>query len=225
MEIIRGINNLELETRLKQLRKEADYSTAFIAEQMGVTEFTIDRWEDSTKLPVIDRLAVLCSIYESSLSYALGLSDVKANNDTNTINLRLTELRKQHRLSRPDLSQISGIHINSFFNWEKGTTQVRLDSAVNLANYFKVSLDYFLGLTKHPSWEEFQVNAAKSNISYNENVPVWIISKDQKDPEGQWGLWDRKNNTIVLNNGDKVPYPTNGKVLPLDVNKAVFLKS
>jgi transcriptional regulator with XRE-family HTH domain len=59
---------------------------------------------------------------------------------------RLKELRKEKGLTQIELSQLSGIPQNQISRFEKGM-KMNEDYIIMLAKTFKVSTDYFLGLT------------------------------------------------------------------------------
>lgn len=59
---------------------------------------------------------------------------------------RLKELRTEQNLSYDKLSKLTGINSTSLFNWENGLSDVTGDKLIVLAQFFKVSADYLLGL-------------------------------------------------------------------------------
>lgn len=65
---------------------------------------------------------------------------------------RLKALREERSLSRKEISELLGVtktQISDLENGKTGTTVVRL---VILAEYYKVSADYLLGITDDPTW-------------------------------------------------------------------------
>lgn len=58
---------------------------------------------------------------------------------------RIRELRKESRLSQQALADQIGVFRNTISNWETGYSQISLENAKNVAEYFGVSIDYLLG--------------------------------------------------------------------------------
>lgn len=58
---------------------------------------------------------------------------------------RIRELRKKARLSQQALADQIGVFRNTVSNWETGYSQISLENAKNVAEYFGVTIDYLLG--------------------------------------------------------------------------------
>ena len=58
---------------------------------------------------------------------------------------RIRELRKKFRLSQQALADQIGVFRNTISNWETGYSQISLENATNVAEYFGVTIDYLLG--------------------------------------------------------------------------------
>ena len=58
---------------------------------------------------------------------------------------RIRELRKQSRLSQQALADQIGVFRNTISNWETGYSQISLENAKKVAEYFEVTIDYLLG--------------------------------------------------------------------------------
>ena len=58
---------------------------------------------------------------------------------------RIRELRKKARLSQQTLADQIGVFRNTISNWETGYSQISLENAKNVAEYFGVTIDYLLG--------------------------------------------------------------------------------
>ncbi len=61
--------------RLKELRLEKNISTTKLAENVGVSDATISRWENGLRTPIIDNLVSLAKFFDVSADYLIGLSD------------------------------------------------------------------------------------------------------------------------------------------------------
>jgi len=58
---------------------------------------------------------------------------------------RIRDLRKKARLSQQALADQIGVFRNTISNWETGYSQISLENAKNVAEYFGVTIDYLLG--------------------------------------------------------------------------------
>ena len=57
-------------------------------------------------------------------------------------------LRKSFSLSQVELAHVLGVSKQCVSNWENGYIQPSLDMFIKIAQYFNVSTDYLLGLSK-----------------------------------------------------------------------------
>ena len=58
---------------------------------------------------------------------------------------RIKELRKQAKLSQQTLADQIGVFRNTISNWETGYSQISLENAKKVAEYFGVTIEYLLG--------------------------------------------------------------------------------
>ncbi|HEW2855865.1 helix-turn-helix transcriptional regulator [Streptococcus sp.] len=57
---------------------------------------------------------------------------------------RIKELRKQAKLSQQTLADQIGVFRNTISNWETGYSQISLENAQKVAEYFGVTIEYLL---------------------------------------------------------------------------------
>lgn len=60
---------------------------------------------------------------------------------------RLTELRKQKKISQEELAKKIGVHQNVIGRYERGEAKPSIELAAKLAKVLEVSLDYLVGNT------------------------------------------------------------------------------
>ncbi|MBE7090054.1 MAG: helix-turn-helix transcriptional regulator [Clostridiales bacterium] len=63
----------------------------------------------------------------------------------NKFYLRLTELRKEHNISRSDLAQKLNVSVRLISYWENAKRECDFDMLLKISNFFSVSTDYLLG--------------------------------------------------------------------------------
>ena len=57
---------------------------------------------------------------------------------------RIKKLRKQAKLSQQTLADQIGVFRNTISNWETGYSQISLENAQKVAEYFGVTIEYLL---------------------------------------------------------------------------------
>ena len=60
---------------------------------------------------------------------------------------RLKDLREDHDLSQKELADKLGYHTTTYQRWEESVHSIKLIDAINIADFFGVSLDYLAGRT------------------------------------------------------------------------------
>ncbi len=67
---------LEINKRIKELRKLNNLTQTQLAEKLQTTQDTISLWELGKSYPDIESLIMLCKIFDISADYLLGLEDI-----------------------------------------------------------------------------------------------------------------------------------------------------
>ena len=57
---------------------------------------------------------------------------------------RIKKLRKQAKLSQQTLADQIGVFRNTISNWETGYSQISLENAKKVAEYFSITIEYLL---------------------------------------------------------------------------------
>lgn len=65
--------------------------------------------------------------------------DIKVN--------RLKDLREDMDLTQKQLAERLGYHTTTYQRWEESVHNIKLEDAINIANFYNVSLDYIAGRT------------------------------------------------------------------------------
>lgn len=60
---------------------------------------------------------------------------------------RLKDLREDRDLSQKELAARLGYHTTTYQRWEESVHSIKLIDAINIADFFGVSLDYLAGRT------------------------------------------------------------------------------
>ena len=60
---------------------------------------------------------------------------------------RFAELRTRHDLKQWQIARILNVKTNTYSKWERGINDISLEKLNELANFYRVSLDYFVGIS------------------------------------------------------------------------------
>lgn len=63
---------------------------------------------------------------------------------------RIEDLRIDHDLTQQDIADFLHIQREVYRRYEKGTRTIPVEFLIQLADYYKTSVDYLLGLTENP---------------------------------------------------------------------------
>ena len=64
-----------------------------------------------------------------------------------TLHLRLRDLREDSDMSQAQMAKLLSCSQQTYSRYESHTTEIPLESLIFLAEYYKTSVDYLLGLT------------------------------------------------------------------------------
>ena len=66
--------------------------------------------------------------------------------------MRLKELREDLDIKQKEIADYLHIKQNTYSQYENGQRQLPIDVLIKLAEYYNVSTDYILGITKKKLW-------------------------------------------------------------------------
>ena len=92
--------------------------------------------------------------------------------------MRIKELRIYHKLSQNELGKIMNVSGQTILNWENSIYQPSIEKLIQLANYFKVTLDYLVNRKQSISTAEIVCNELKKLDK--EELLEFIFSKISK---------------------------------------------
>lgn len=96
---------------------------------------------------------------------------------------RLKELRQAKKLTQQELAKIIGVHYRTLQNWESNESQIKPDKAQQLADFFGVSVGYFLG---YDNDFEKQIRIDTLNDLINKMHTAYVSLLEKTDKEAFW---------------------------------------
>ena len=66
---------MEFRIRLKELRKENNFSQLQIAKQLNMSKMAVSHWEKGNSEPSIEQLKKIASLFDVSIDYLVGYCD------------------------------------------------------------------------------------------------------------------------------------------------------
>ena len=143
-------------TRLKELREYNNLSQYDMAELLHIKRSSYNQFEQQYDIIPIKRLNEVANVFNCSVDYILGLSDVKQYSlSTKEINIeisreRLKQFRKKHKLTQDKLAQILKTTQSVVGGFERGRNIIATPFLYQICKKYHISADYLLGKTNEP---------------------------------------------------------------------------
>lgn len=94
--------------------------------------------------------------------------------------LRLKELRTESGLSQTDFAKKFNVAQNTVSNWENGNRTIDSETAVKMAKFFNVTVDYLLGRTDDKNQKPGETNIKFDEFTYAMYNESRELSDDDK---------------------------------------------
>lgn len=137
--------------RLKEIREESELKQFTVSKLLNISRGTYSCWELELDLIPLKRLNDFCNIFNCSIDYALGFTNIKnykhSKKDIN-INLsakRLKEIRKEHKHTQDYLGKKLSLNRSLISKYEKGHTIISTTFLIEYIKLYHISADYLLG--------------------------------------------------------------------------------
>ncbi len=79
--------------------------------------------------------------------------------------IRLLDLRKEKNASQRQMAAAFNVSQGTYNNWEQGNTQPSIEQLIELAKFFKVSVDYLIGNSDEEGYIKVQNSLTDDEIS------------------------------------------------------------
>ena len=133
---------------LSSLIFDAKVSYQKLADDLGVALQTVYRWKSNKQDIGLLKLVALCEYFGCSIEYLIGRTDVITKPDRFTIEnfgSRVRAMMKVKGISTYRMRKETPYGSRYFERWDNGADP-QLSTLIELANYFKCTLDELVGL-------------------------------------------------------------------------------
>lgn len=145
--------NTENIKNIRLVNKKTQEETAQL---LSIKRSTYSMWESNKDVFPIKRLIKFCTIFNTSLDYALGLAIIN-NYETNNFKLekqgeRLKEFRKEQKLTQDKLASYLGTTKTVICGYEKNRYIISTSNIFLICQKYNISADYLLGRIDSPKY-------------------------------------------------------------------------
>lgn len=132
--------------KIKDLREDHDYSQNFVSDYLGVNRSTYANWENGDNLIPLDIADKLSLLYNTTLSFLLGLSNSKSNGNIKPINygnilIKLNLLKKEKKLSYQKIADYIGVSRSNCYKYYKGIYKIPTHILILLCEFNNIKID------------------------------------------------------------------------------------
>lgn len=136
--------------KLKKVRIYADVSQKEVASKLGVAYSSYNTWEREYDLIPLRQLDKFCNIFQVSLDYVLGFTEVWEYENSKRIDpkllaKRIKRIRRENDLTQDELAKILNITRSSISKYENGINLALTSYIIGFCKYFHVSADFITG--------------------------------------------------------------------------------
>lgn len=137
--------------KIKDFREDHDYTQEFVSQLLGTSRSNYANWENGDVLIPLDKIDLLSTHYNVSISYLLGIkSNYKNSLKIKPINYQkllsnLKEYKSILKLSYTNISDYLGVSRSTAYKYFVGKLKMPVDKLILLSELFNVDLDKLCG--------------------------------------------------------------------------------
>lgn len=159
--------------RIKKLRKKASLNQSQLAQQTGISEQSISKYERGKRNPKIETIEALADFFKVPVSYLRG----------EAVN-RLKELRQSKGLTLDGIEKATGINRGTYSNYENGDTAPKFETWQKLSNYFEVPIPYLMGIGEKVTktiyiFQSLNLGGYSFAVLANTQAQAWKLIEDR----------------------------------------------
>ena len=133
--------------RIADLRIDNDLTQIELAKKLGVKSDTYSKWERGINIIPLESLLKLSILYNVSLDYILGTSNIKEKTLVKTINYKIIcnnikSLREKYSYTQEYVSNNINISQRNYSNYESGKRKIKTDTLYRISLFYGISFDW-----------------------------------------------------------------------------------
>lgn len=153
---------------LKLIREGLGYSQTDVAAKLGITRQGYNHYETGKRIPPLDIMENLCSIFNVDMNALTDSTDLQAWTNRSNFAERLKMLRENKNVSQTQIADFLKISKQTYNNYERAIREPDFETIKKLAEYFNVTTDFLLGNTNDITPQ----NATKKATPKNSVTPL-----------------------------------------------------
>lgn len=141
---------MKFSERLRALRLEAGYTQSEVAKLVNIKQSSYANYENEISKPRLTRLEALALLFDVSVSYLLGETDIRTSSTLNEaldFSKRVKALRLEAGYTQKELAEKIGMTAAGYSKYGTETTYPPFERLEKLAKILNVSVSYLLGET------------------------------------------------------------------------------
>lgn len=144
--------------KLVEIREKNKMSAKQIAEALGVSIVTYNRYEKGDATIPLKHLNTFCNHYHMAIDYFFGLTSTNCvvnydkEIDRKVMAERIKNFRKENGLTQITLAKLLKIANGTIAEYELGNNIIATPYLYAICKKYKVSADYILGRTNAPAY-------------------------------------------------------------------------
>lgn len=145
--ILNGDGMNKFQSNLQELMDEKQLNRLQLSKILNISASTLDGYFNKNYFPSLEIAEILAKFFNCSLNYLLGLTDEIGyyhERQSRTFFEVFESLLKENKVSSADVLKKLNMSRSDFYDWKKGKIP-RMINLIELAKYFKVSLDFLVG--------------------------------------------------------------------------------
>lgn len=136
--------------RLSDLMMESDLSVPALAQRLGTSRSTLNRFLKGRRTPSVEFLVRLADYFHCTLDYLIGKEEV--NYATTFLapppfSRRFLDLCEIFHVTRYEIQNKTSISMASVYTWEHNPRYPTIDNILRLADLFDCTVDFVVGRT------------------------------------------------------------------------------
>ncbi|MEN8904721.1 MAG: helix-turn-helix transcriptional regulator [Clostridiales bacterium] len=163
-----------MKNRIKILRQENNMTINEVANKLNINPSTIQRYENGTINPPLDKLMILSDLFDCSIDYLIYISDkknineidnfdqlailIETNPDTKKIFIhRIIDLMLKKDITKEILYKKTKLSKNIINNYIKGKEFPNIDNLKKIALSLNTTIDFLVGLNDNSEPDEIVI--------------------------------------------------------------------